>query len=428
MSLPMFPTLPSLRRNFVWTLGGNGVYAGCQWGILIAIAKLGSPEMVGQFALALAITAPVFMLTGLQLRIVQATDAGHEYRFDEYFSLRLICSFLAFLIVVAIPIVVGYRGDLAAVIIAVALAKGIESVSDVLYGLLQQHERMDRIARSMMIKGVLSLASLAIAVYFTRSVLSGVVVLTAAWLLVLGFYDIPCALLIVSRKEFKPQWNRSRLLKLTWLTLPMGIVLMLISLNVNIPRYFVESMLGQRQLGIFAAMAYLMQVGGMVMNATGNVVIPRLAKYYAEGQHAVFRNLLAKLLYIAAGLGAASVLVAYYFGHTLLTILYRSEYAEYTDVFTVLMVAAAISYVGGCLGTAVTSVRCFAGQFPVNVGCSLLGLLCSYFAISRMALLGAAVAVLAIAFLSMVGYVGLLLPKFVGSGKSAPVTGPAKAG
>jgi hypothetical protein len=30
----------SLRRNFSWTLAGNVVYAGCQWGMLVALAKL----------------------------------------------------------------------------------------------------------------------------------------------------------------------------------------------------------------------------------------------------------------------------------------------------------------------------------------------------------------------------------------------------
>jgi hypothetical protein len=49
----------SLRRNFAWTVLGNVTYAACQWGMLVALAKLGSPEMVGQFALGLAIGAPV---------------------------------------------------------------------------------------------------------------------------------------------------------------------------------------------------------------------------------------------------------------------------------------------------------------------------------------------------------------------------------
>jgi hypothetical protein len=41
----------SLRLNFSWTMVGNFVYAGCQWGMLMVLAKLGTPEIVGTFAL-----------------------------------------------------------------------------------------------------------------------------------------------------------------------------------------------------------------------------------------------------------------------------------------------------------------------------------------------------------------------------------------
>ena len=37
----------TLRRNFSWTFVGNLVYSGCQWGMLVVLAKLGSPGMVG---------------------------------------------------------------------------------------------------------------------------------------------------------------------------------------------------------------------------------------------------------------------------------------------------------------------------------------------------------------------------------------------
>ena len=67
--------VPSLRSNVVWTLIGSLTYALCQWVMLSVLAKWGSPALVGEFALGLAVTAPVFMLTNLQLRAIQATDA-----------------------------------------------------------------------------------------------------------------------------------------------------------------------------------------------------------------------------------------------------------------------------------------------------------------------------------------------------------------
>ena len=53
----------SLRSNFAWAVTGNTIYAICQWGMVVALAKFGSTLMVGQFSLGLAIVTPVLMLS-----------------------------------------------------------------------------------------------------------------------------------------------------------------------------------------------------------------------------------------------------------------------------------------------------------------------------------------------------------------------------
>ncbi len=53
------PPEASLRVNFYWTLAGHVVAAGCKWLELTLLAKAGTRDMVGQFAYALALTAPV---------------------------------------------------------------------------------------------------------------------------------------------------------------------------------------------------------------------------------------------------------------------------------------------------------------------------------------------------------------------------------
>src|SRR5205807_111503 len=90
---------PSLRSNFKWTFAGNVIYAACQWGMLSVLAKAGSAATVGQFALGLAVAAPVFMFSNLQLRAVQATDARSEYEFADYFTLRVLASALGLMVV-----------------------------------------------------------------------------------------------------------------------------------------------------------------------------------------------------------------------------------------------------------------------------------------------------------------------------------------
>jgi len=75
------PKALSLPRNVTWSAVGNVTYAATQWGMLIILAKLGTPEMVGQYALGLAVTGPVFMLANLQLRVIQATDTRESHTF-----------------------------------------------------------------------------------------------------------------------------------------------------------------------------------------------------------------------------------------------------------------------------------------------------------------------------------------------------------
>ena len=98
----------TLRVNFLWTLSGNVVYAGCQWGMLVVLAKLGTPQIVGEFALALAITAPIVLGAGLSVRSVQATDAASEYPFGDYLLVRLLTTAAAGAVIVGIVCLSSY--------------------------------------------------------------------------------------------------------------------------------------------------------------------------------------------------------------------------------------------------------------------------------------------------------------------------------
>lgn len=413
----------SLRHNFAWTLAGNVVYAGCQWGMLIVLAKLGSPVMVGQFALGLAVTAPVIMFSQLALRAVQATDARREYLFGHYLGLRFSTTILALLLIAGITLAGGYRPETTLVILSLGLAKGFESISDVIYGLLQQHERMDRIAVSMMLKGPLSLLALAAGVWLTGSVFWGALGMAGVWGLLLFSYDVRSGALVlatrlpmgkaspgknIKTKLLRPLWEIGALKSLAWLTLPLGLSMLLISLNSNIPRYFIEHYLGEWELGLFAAMAYLMMAGGMVIGALGQSASPRLAKHYATGNTSAFRTLLLKLLGLGALLGLAGVLVSVVAGREILTLLYRPEYAERLDVFFWLMVATGIGNMGGLLGYGLTAVKYFKAQVPLLTAVTLSCLLSCFWLIPTSGLRGAAIAMV-IAMIIQVALTYLIL-------------------
>ena len=399
----------SLRKNFAWTLAGNVVYAGCQWGMLIVLAKLGSPEMVGQFALGLAVTGPVFMFANLQLRAVQATDARREYEFRDYIGLRLLTTALAFLVIAGIAGFCGYRRETALVILAIGTAKAVESVSDVIYGRLQQQQRMDRIARVQMVKGFISLVSWAAALYFTYSVACSAAALAVTWATCLIVCDFPNGAWVQGGRgeSYRPSWNGASVWRLAWLALPLGVSMLLISLSTNIPRYFIEYHLGERELGIFAALAYLMVAGHTVVVALGQSASPRLATLYVNQDLTAFRYLLLRLMGIAVLLGALGIFLSYAAGRQILTLLYTAEYAAHSNVLIWLMGAAAVIYIASFLGYSVTATRCFRVQVPLFVlVATSSAFLCRYM-VPAHRLHGAAWAVLLAAVVQVIGSAGI---------------------
>lgn len=397
----------TLRRNFSWTFIGNLIYSGCQWGMLVVLAKLGNPEMVGTFTLGLAVTAPVMMFSNLQLRDIQTTDAKNHYLFNDYLGLRLITTGLALPIILWITLATGYKGETAIVIILIGFAKGLESISDVFYGLLQKHEKMDRMAISVMMKGPLSLLMLSIGTYISGSIVWGVLGLVIAWACILLIWDIPSYRWLINKftsegeipdslegKTAKPRWQLGTIRKLIWLSLPLGLVMMLISLNANIPRYFLEHSLGKKELGVFAALAYLIVAGNMVVSALGSAARPRLAKYYAGANVSAYQKLLFQLVAIACLLGLSGILVAWVAGGQILTIVYQPEYAKYTELLIWLMVTAGIGYVSSFLGEGMTAARYFRTQIPLFIVVTSTSAIASFWFIPKNGLKGAAIALM----------------------------------
>ncbi len=394
----------SLRSNFAWTFAGNAVYAAGQWAILSLFAKVGGSEMLGQYALAVAVTSPVVMLSHLNLRAVLATDVAAKHPFGDYLAVRLGATGIGMAAIAVLAPATAHSWTFAAVILAAGIAQSAENVSDIYYGALQRRERMDRVAWSMMGRAALSVALLGGALWWTHRILPAVIALAAGRLSMLLVYDRPVGSAgeCLSRSTFREQFRILRT------ALPLGLVLMLVSLNSNLPRYAIEHFVGTSELGAFAAAASFMTAGGTVINALGQSATPRLARYFGEGDRPRFRRLVAQLLALGLALGVAGVLGAALLGRLVLRLLYRPEFEVYGGLLTGVMGAAVLGYVANALGYAVTSARAFDAQLPLF--CAVAGTcgLAAWLLIPRFGLFGAPMALAAAACVQIGGELGIL--------------------
>ena len=414
----------SLRHNFVWIVTGNAVQAVSRWGIVLVLAHLGGVAMIGQVVLAFAVCAPVFCLADLGLRGALVTDTRREYRFGNYLGLRLASTLAALLIVVGIVLTGGYKAGLIWIILAIAVGKCFESLSDILHGLLQQHECMDRIGIALIIRGPLALAMLALGVYLTGSLLWGMAGFSLAMAVTFFGFDCPNGLRILKAPSAcgdspgapttagvrpEPRSRVARLIQLAWLSLPLGLVMLMVSLTTNIPRYLISFHLGEHALGIFASIAYLATVETMVVTAMGQSAAARLAKYYAAGNAAAFCRLLVKLLGLVTCLGAALVLLVAFLGRPVLGLLYGAEVAEYADLAVYVLLAVAIGLLANPFSKAINAMRRFKTHLVIRAANVLLLLVLLPGLIGAYGLKGAAAAMLITAIFQSLVYLGVVL-------------------
>ena len=182
----------------------------------------------------------------------------------------------------------------------------------------------------------------------------------------------------------------------------------LLSFNANIPRYFIEHDLGARDLGIFAALAYPLAAGTIVVNALGQSATPRLARHYADRDYRAFSSLMCKLLCLGLASRHRWNTLDLAGGPPDFASALSTRIRRSLGAFLWLGVAAGISYVASLLGYAMTAARYFRAQLPVlliatlvtAVGCAIL--------VPRYQLSGAAIATIFAAISQAIGSLAVI--------------------
>ena len=366
----------SAGTNFAWTLAGDVVYLACLWGVVVVLARLGTPVMIGQYSLGVAIITPLLMLTNLQLRLVQSADVRCEWPFSNYLGLRLLTSSLAVSILVLAMLLLRVEPAVKLVIVLIAIFKGIDSISDVCHGLFQKNDKLDYLSQSVMGRGLLALTGITVAIAATRNLRWGVMALMASSLMVLMLFDLPRAASFVGWAGTRPCFRLRNAAALAKLTLPLGVAMMLTSFNTNVPRYFIQYQFDAERLGIFSALAYTSVGATIVVDALGASLTARLARHFAAARFAEFYSLARVFLGISLVPGCAGMALAIFAGRPLLTLLYGPLYAAHADVFVWIMVAALFTCVASMLTYTLTAVKRFRSQVPLLglvAGSSVLG-------------------------------------------------------
>lgn len=401
-----------LLHGMSWSVLGQVTSAISQWGILLVLVKHLDLDSVGQFAFALALAGPLFAFSNLQLSGMLASDQSGEYPPSAYIMLRVLTSLIAFLSLLVLIMVGSLGPTLDRAVLLIGLIKLCESASDLIYGFLQQHERIDQVGMLQTLRGGVALVAAWWTVSLSHHLLPVLVVLLICQVLLATLVDIrvlrsqfatPVALNAFN--PFRAEWRVcSRLLNTAF---PMGVVIGLNTLNINLPRYWIISSLGDAAVGVYAALSYVMTGGNMAIGAIGLAAVPRLSRLY-RSDCGGFHRLLARLSIPAMAAGLAGIGVAILASKPLLSTLYNESFVPHHTTFVWVMIGAAILYLSSIAGCALTAARIFRPQVWLTLLATMGTITASGLLIPTQGLMGGAMA-MAIGFLiKLIGQLAVL--------------------
>jgi O-antigen/teichoic acid export membrane protein len=141
--------------------------------------------------------------------------------------------------------------------------------------------------------------------------------------------------------------------------LPLGVAVLLISLNGNLPRYVIADWFGEANLGMFAAMAYIVVPGNMLINVLGQAASPRLARAASGHDRRGYLDLIARMLLTSLLLGLCGLVISSLLHREIIWLLYGDQFTARSSLLVWVMLAGLMTYLASCLGFGLTALRLF---------------------------------------------------------------------
>lgn len=315
----------SWARDTGWLFGANLSKTAGLLVILIVLARFTTAETVGRYALAMAITAPIFVFAQLGLKGIYLTHKS-AFRFSRYLEVQLFAVLSASLLSVAIALITDVT--LAITVGIVSLIKCVDAISDLYSGPLQRHSKTNLIFSGFFFTSISS-AVISIAVLIaTHSLELTLVALFLVSLLasLILLWRPGNRILAAFEKTDNAGLSKSArpIRDILRAGLPIGLGGALVALLASMPQYFLSVNFGADAVAHFAIYFYVFAVADIFLGTVAQGWIPRARQARTDDNIAPrgFFHFLAKTAFLWTLLVTPLAIIGLILSHYLIPVIF----------------------------------------------------------------------------------------------------------
>lgn len=351
-------------KNFIWNSLGTGINSFNSLFFLIIVTRVNDIQTAGIFSIAYATATILYTLAMYSGRLCQVTDIKNKIKDNDYIVTRFLTCILMLIGATGFLLLKQYSGFKTTIFALLAIFKGLEAFSDILYGVMQKNDLLYKSGMSLSLKGFIGIAAFLVVDLITRDLRLACLSVIIVNLVILIVYDY----LMISKKLIEPdKVNKENVLSIikseffVFVNSFAGIYIL------NAPKYAIDSFLTE---DIQAIYGYIMMPATVMTLFTQFIVMPflgNLKELYEQNKLKEIEKITLKIKLIVIAFGAFAVLAAFLLGPEFLGLIYGLDLTAYRMNLCVIIgsyIFYAISYIN--LVT-LTTIRHTFVQFVIYI-------------------------------------------------------------
>ena len=349
-------------------------------------SRINGIENAGIFSIAYATATILYTIALYSGRLCQVTDIENKIKDKDYILNRLITCFIMLLGATFFLVLKRYTAFKTGVFALLAIFKGLEAFSDILYGIMQKNDLLYKSGQSLTAKGIIGLIFFIIVDKLTGNLIFACLSLVIVNVIILIVYDF---IIVTSRLIEKSNLNVKNSLNIlkseffVFVNSFAGIYIL------NASKYAIDSYLTENIQAIYG---YIMMPATVMTLFTQFIVMPflnKLKELYGKRDFQTFRKLTFRIKLAVIVFGVFAVTCAFLLGPEVLGLIYGVSLLNYRMNLCIIIgsyIFYAISYINLII---LTTIRHTFVQFIIYIISMIIAFIVSHILVKNYEINGA---------------------------------------
>ena len=376
----------NFRSNFIWNILGTGLNAFNSLFLLIAVTRINGINDAGIFSLAFSTACILYVIGTYAGRVFQVTDNDKSITNMDYVANRVITCVLMIICAFAFVLIKQYDFYKASIFILLALFKCLEAFSDVLYGVLQKNDLLNKVGKSYFIKGILSIITFIIVDLITKNIFASCISMLVIWICIIIFYDFKYTKKLIDLKN-KP--NIKNIIKIFKTGFFIFAITFLGLYIVNASKYAIDNHLTEDIQAIYGIIIMPATVMALVGQFLIHPYLNEITKLTCEKKIKELNKLVLKIIMCLVAFGVVASILAYFLGAPVLGFVYGIDLTGYELALFIIIIGSTLYNIGIIYSSVLVVIRKSFIQFIIYIVASIIAMISANVLTQRIGINGA---------------------------------------